>query len=399
MAELRPWPRNPRRIRPERLEQLKAMLVASPEMLRARPLIALLDGTVIAGNQRLAAVTELGWETVPCVYVDLDEQTATRWAFADNNPMGETDDAAAAQLLAELQADDLDLLLTGFAPDETSRLLAVLNRRDVDPDAAPGVPAIPKSKRGVVYELGYHRVMCGDATSEDDVRALFTGSMQDGVSNVEVMWTDPPYGVDYVGKTGDALTIANDTATGLRALLEDAFRLADRAMAPSARFYCAAPAGPHNLEFRLAIQAVGWRFHEGLVWVKDVFVLGHSDYHLRHEDILYGWKGGEGRPGRGRHTGSRWEGDHAQASVFEVQRPKRSADHPMMKPVALIEAQLANSARPGDAIYDPFLGSGSTLVACEILGMRCYGIELEPAYCDVIRQRYADYVGDQKWAP
>ena len=393
LAALRPWGRNPRRIAPARLEQLKAMLVAAPEMLWARPLIALPDGTVIAGNQRLAAAVELGWETIPCVYADLDERQQVEWAFRDNNAMGETDENLAAELLAELTADGYDALLTGFAPDETAKLLAGLRRREVDPDEAPPVPAKPKSKRGVVYELGLHRVMCGDATCADDVALLLDGAL------AEVLWTDPPYGVDYVGKTADALTIENDTPVGLGALLIAAFARADEVLAPSARFYAAAPAGPRHQLFLDAVRETGWLIHETLVWVKNSLVLGHSDYHYRHEPILYGWKPGEGRPGRGKHMGTRWYGGNAQDSVFEIDRPSRSSEHPTMKPVALIEAHLANSARPTDPVYDPFVGSGSTLIACENLALRGYGMELDPAYCDVIRQRYADYVGDQSYAP
>lgn len=164
VEKLKPWGRNPRTITGARLEQLKAMLAASPEMLQARPLIALLDGTVIAGNQRLAAAQALGWSSIPAVFADLDEATAIEWAFRDNNPAGETDPDLAAQLLAELEARGRPLDMTGFAPVELSALLRRIAPA-VDPDAVPPVPAKPRSKRGEVYELGPHRMMCGDATS------------------------------------------------------------------------------------------------------------------------------------------------------------------------------------------------------------------------------------------
>lgn len=406
VAELRPWPRNPRRIRPERLEQLKAMLVAAPAMLRARPLIALMDGTVIAGNQRLVAATDLGWDSIPTVFVDLDERTAIEWALRDNNPVGEPDEDLTAELLAELGAGGADALLTGFAPDETARLLARLNRRDADPDAVPPVLEAAVSVPGTVYELGTHRVMCGDSTTEAHTRALVGTGGQ-----AQALWTDPPYGVALYAKfkgaedarkrkkRTDGKTIPNDDIAP-RPLLAAALQVAaDVVMAPSSCFYIAAPPGPLNTEFRLAIVDAGWRFHQALVWVKDVFVLGHSDYHYRHEDILYGYSPGPGRAGRGQHEGTRWFGGHSQDSIFEVSRPKRSDDHPTMKPVELIEQQLANSTRAGDIIYDPFAGSGSTLIAAEVLGRPCLAMEIDPRYCDVIRQRYADYVGDQQWAP
>jgi DNA modification methylase len=128
------------------------------------------------------------------------------------------------------------------------------------------------------------------------------------------------------------------------------------------------------------------------VWCKQTPTLAHSDYQPAHEDILYAWKPGPGRPGRGRHRGSKWYGDNSQTTVFHIDRPSRNADHPTMKPVALIEAMLRNSSRRGDIVLDPFAGSGSTLIACERLGRRCFAVELDPVYCDVIRRRYQEYV-------
>lgn len=210
-----------------------------------------------------------------------------------------------------------------------------------------------------------------------------------------MMWTDPPYGVDYTGKTPAALTIRNDGGAQLAQLLADSFTAADGALKPGARFYLAAPPGPREFDFHQAIGATGWKLHQGLVWVKDQFVLGHSDYHYRHEPILYGYKPGPGRAGRGNHKGSRWYADHSQDSVFEVARPKASRDHPTMKPVALIEACLRNSSLPADLVLEPFAGSGSTLIACENLGRRCYAIEIDPAYCDVIVDRWERHSGQK----
>jgi DNA modification methylase len=205
-----------------------------------------------------------------------------------------------------------------------------------------------------------------------------------------VLWTDPPYGVAYVGRTARALTIANDNVEA-PALLEAALHMADALLAPAAPFYLATPAGPQGTPFRLALERLGWRHHQTLVWVKNAPVLGHSDHHFQHEEILYGWRPGPGRPGRGRQQGSRWYGDNSQSSVFFVNRPARSEQHPTMKPVALIAAQLANSSRRGDAVLDLFAGSGSTLIACEQLARRCCAVELDPGYCDVIRRRYQEY--------
>jgi site-specific DNA-methyltransferase (adenine-specific) len=164
-------------------------------------------------------------------------------------------------------------------------------------------------------------------------------------------------------------------------------------LAPSARFYIATPAGPQGTGFRRAVDEVGWRHHQTLVWVKNSLVLGHSDHHYRHEEILYGWTAGDGRPGRGRHAGSRWYGGNGQSSVFFFDRPSASEVHPTVKPVGLIGAMLANSSLRADPVIDLFAGSGSTLIACEQLGRRCFAVELDPGYCDVIRQRYEEQSG------
>jgi len=153
-----------------------------------------------------------------------------------------------------------------------------------------------------------------------------------------------------------------------------------------------ARAGPAGTAFRRALEAAGWRLGQGLVWVKDSIVLGHSDYHYQHEDILFGHKPGPGRSGRGRHAGTRWYGGNDQSSVLFADRPKRSADHPTSKPVDLLGRLLRNSTRSGDVVLDPFAGSGSTLIACEQLGRCCVAVELDPRYCDVIRRRYAEFV-------
>jgi hypothetical protein len=190
VADLHPWDRNPRKIKPARLEQLKRMLIEAPDMLHARPLIALPDGTVIAGNQRLAAAEALGWETIPTIYADLGEDEAIEWALRDNNPAGETVDDLAALLLADLSSRGRELDLTGFAPADLSALLRRIAPPS-DPDAVPEPPTVPRSVRGEVYELGPHRLMCGDATSADDVAALLDGERP------MLLVTDPPYGVNY----------------------------------------------------------------------------------------------------------------------------------------------------------------------------------------------------------
>jgi DNA modification methylase len=172
------------------------------------------------------------------------------------------------------------------------------------------------------------------------------------------MWTDPPYGVSYVGKTKNKLTIQNDGAAGLEQFLLKAFSSANaQALADGAAVYVAHPAGVLQRDFTKAFVSSGWRIHQTLVWVKDSMVMGHSDYHYRHEPILFGYKLGKGRRGRG---GAGWYGDNSQTSIFEVPRPKASEEHPTMKPPALVGRMIGNSCPKGGLVFDPFLGSGTT---------------------------------------
>jgi len=387
LVDLRAWPDNPRSIRPDRLADLMRALDADREMLVARPLIALPDGTVICGNQRLLAARELGWESLPVVTVDLDPQRARLWALRDNSGYGAWDEPALAELLADLDLEGVDLALTGFADRDLDRILAGLATQE--PDEPPQAPAEPISQPGMIYELGPHRLACGDATDSELVAALFAGEKP------ALVWTDPPYGVDYVGKTERQLTIRNDASDGIEAVFGGALQAATPLLASGAVFYVCCPAGPQGTVFRASLAEAGWLHRQTLVWVKNALVLGHSDYHYRHEEILYGHLPGRGRPGRGNHAGTRWYGANDQSTVFMVDRPTRSELHPTTKPVALIEPMLANSSRRGEFVYDPFAGSGSTLIACARSGRRCLAVELDPAYCDVIRQRYEahDIVG------
>jgi DNA modification methylase len=210
-----------------------------------------------------------------------------------------------------------------------------------------------------------------------------------GAEQADVLWTDPPYGVGYVGKTPEALRIANDDPAGLEAMLADAFAAADQILCPGAALYVCHPAGPLSLRFQSAFVGAGWQYRQQLIWLKDRMVLGRSDYHYRHEPILYGFKPGRAR-GRGRGG---WYGGNDPDSVFEVDRPAASRQHPTAKPVELISRCLANSARVGSRVLDPFAGSGSTLIACEERSLRAFVLELDPGYCGVIIERWERFTG------
>lgn len=353
---------------------------------------------VLAGNHTLQAARALGWPEVDVRVLDVDEQTARKINAADNRigDLGDYDDAALYELLSGIDdlgptgylQDDLDALQRDLFPPETY----------TDPDAAPPTPSDPVSKVGQIWWLGDHRLLVGSATDQGAVERLC------GDVRPDVVWTDPPYGVEYVGKTKDALRIQNDGAAGLTVLLEGALSVVVKVCRLGAPVYVA-HADTERITFESAMWSAGMIVRQNLVWVKNSMVMGRSDYHYQHEPILsgevvdedehgpvlYGFtRGGSGRLGRG---GERWFGGNAQTTVFVFDKPARSAEHPTMKPVALIDAMLANSLPAGGVVLDPFGGSGSTLIAAHGRQSRCFTVELDPRYADVILRRFEAHTG------
>lgn len=343
---------------------------------------------ILAGNHTHDALQAEGYPTARCEVIECDDDQARRINLADNRlaELGTYDNDALAELLSYL---DGDLEGTGYTADDVSALLGTEAEPEplTDPDDIPDAPTEPHSKVGDVWVLGRHRLLVGDST---DVAAV--EDMLDG-DRCDAMWTDPPYGVDYVGKTKDALTIQNDGATDLPELLAGAFAVATVALKPGAPVYVA-HADTARIVFETAMKDAGWLVRQNLIWAKDTMVLGRSDYHYRHEPILYGFTdapAGSGRLGRG---GDRWYGDNAQTTVFEVPKPARNTEHPTSKPVDLITAGLRNSCPPDGIVYEPFGGSGSTLIAAHTTGRSARVVELDPRYADVIARRYQEHTGE-----
>lgn len=346
--------------------------------------------TILAGNHTHDAIRAEGHPTARCEIIQCTDDEARRINLADNrlSEIGSFDNDALAELLSYL---DGDFEGTGYTQDDVDALLGIeeLPPALTDVDDVPEPPADPVTKPGDVWHLGPHRLLCGDST---DVTAVET--MLDG-DRADCLWTDPPYGVDYVGKTKDALTIQNDGAADLPELLAGAFATATAALKPGAPVYVAHPPGPLSLDFAHAFQTSGWLLRQTLIWVKDSMVLGRSDYHYCHEPIYYGFtdpEPGSGRLGRG---GDRWHGDNSQTSILEVPKPARSKDHPTMKPVELVTRCLTNSCPPGGLVYEPFGGSGTTLLAAHTSGRVARVVELDPRYADVICRRYQEHTGTQ----
>ncbi len=374
---LRPHPDNPRR------GDVAAIRESLAHHGQYRPLVVnRRTMEVLCGNHTFRAAQEVGLTEIAVTFVDVDSEQARRILLVDNR----TNDQATYDLeaLVELLEELADLGGTGYDDGSLAELLDELRPDPVGEDEPPPLPEEPETRPGDLLVLGDHRLRCADATAPQSYARLL------GDERCEAMWTDPPYGVDYEGKTKAALTIQGDRAGGLEALISAAFAAADTALSPGARLYMAHPAGELSVTFANTFVAQGWKLRQTLVWVKDAFVLGRSDYHYRHEPILYGHKPGEGRIGRGAKG---WYGDHAQDSVLEVARPRHSRDHPTMKPPELVERCVRNSTRRGDLVLDPFAGSGSTLVACESSGRAARLVELDPRYCDVIVARFERLTG------
>jgi len=389
---LRPWKDNPRKNDGEPVRKVAASIrqfgFGAPLLARRS------NGEIIAGHTRWKAAKELGLERVPVRFLDLNAEQAHLLALADNRLTEEAtwDEELLTAVLADLQAQGQELASTGFEERELTKLLADTNEslEAPEPEISRAEELQQKwgTERGQRWRMasrtivgGEHVLLCGDSTLECDVTRV-VGDMR-----ADCLWSDPPYGVNYVGKTKDALTIANDKLEGeqLRAWLVTAFSVAtQKALKPGAAVYLAHPSGCQALEFLSAVRDVGWLHHQMLVWVKNKMALSHADYHYRHESILLAYVPGPERRGR---CGQGWYGDHGQTSVFEVPRAHTNEHHPTCKPVALIEPMLRNSCPKGGCVYEPFSGSGSTLIAAESTARRCHAIEIDPRYVAVTLER------------
>ena len=339
-----------------------------------QPVVIDRDGVIVIGHCRVLAAKKLGMEAVPCVCVDdLTPEQVNALRLVDNK----TNESDWDMDLLSMELPEIDLSAFdfdwGLTEDDSAEIVE---------DEAPEVSDDPPTaKRGDVWQLGRHRLMCGDSTSADDVQTL-TGGVQ-----IDLFLTDPPYGVDYTGKTKDALKIENDNRSDdeFVSFLSDAFNAADGVMKPGAVFYIW-HAILKTWAFESACQMVGWEVRQVLIWVKNSMVMGRQDYQWKHEPCLYGWKGG---------AGHLWASDRKQTTVLEFDRPTKNKEHPTMKPVGLFDYQIQNNTKGGDAVLDLFAGSGTTIIACEQNGRNAFCMEIDPRYVDVIIKRWENFTGEK----
>jgi DNA modification methylase len=396
---LRVNPRNPRTIRPERLAQLGRTMEAERGLLELRPVIAGPDGVVIAGNQRLQAARLLNWETIPAVFVEVDEEQATRWMFLDNRGFGEDDEDLVAELLFELDERGADLDLTGYDRPETEALLRRLAYREKHPDALPEPEdVVADSAPGTVYELGRHRLMCGDATDPAHVAELLGGA------EPMLLATDAPYGVALDNRWREKAGLnrsrrrGREHATTTLASDERADWSAAYELVSSANVGYFWHASRYGSVVQAGLERIGFEVRQQIIWNKGSFALSRQLYHWAHEPCWFAVRPGTRVP---------WYGPRNQSTVWEAASPKMVAtgsararadekvDHPTQKPVALFTRPIENHLEPGGLVYDPFAGSGTAVIAAELTGRTAYLMELDPRCVDVIRARYRAFTDGQ----
>lgn len=350
------------------------------------PVIINSDNTVIGGHQRLNVLKDLGHTQIDVVVVDLPKGKEKALNIALNKITGEWDNGMLTNLLSELKDDGEDISLTGFDDKEFERLLNETQRDDEINDAEAKISIADelqkewKTEAGQLWGCGDHRVICGDGTKEETIATLMCGQKADAI------FTDPPYNVNYEGKTKDALKIQNDkmACEVFRSFLLESFqRMFDYSKAGAVAYVCHADSEGYN--FRGAFCDAGWMLKQCIIWKKQQFVMGRQDYQWKHEPILYGWKPG------GAHQ---FYGGRTQTTVWDIDRPMANKEHPTMKPVELVTTALKNSTKGGDIVLDLFLGSGTTIIACENIDRVGYGAEIDPGYVAVILQRYKDLTGN-----
>jgi DNA modification methylase len=392
VAELIPYASNSRTHSDEQVAQIAASI---KEFGWTNPILIDGENGIIAGHGRLMAARKLGHTEVPTIELkDMTEAQKKAYVIADNKlalNAGWDNEILKVEIEA-LKELGFDIDLLGFDAKELGLLLEPEQVQGLtDEDDAPPVPQEPKTKPGDIYQLGKHRLMCGDSTSIDALERLCDGQLVD-------MWlTDPPYNVDMTAKNEmlekagkarkDKATfgIQNDKMSNdsFRQFLRDCYVAADVVMKPGAVFYIW-HADLEGYNFRGAVQDAGWTVRQCLIWKKSVFAIGRQDYHWKHEPCLYGWKEG---------AGHLWATDRKQTTILEFDKPSRNGEHPTMKPVALFEYQLLNNTKGGDIVLDSFGGSGTTLIAAEKNGRVARLMELDPKYCDVIVKRWEDFTG------
>ncbi len=378
--QLVPYVRNARTHSDEQVSQIAGSIA---EFGFVNPILVGDDNVIIAGHGRLMAAHKMGLENVPVIYLSHLSEVQRRALVLTDNKLAENagwDEDLLRLELEDLQAQDFDLELTGFDFDEIDRLLNADTEPagNIDDDDIPETPDAPISKPGDLWLLGNHRLLCGDATVLGDVERVLDGGLAD------LTFCDPPYNVDYAGGASRKTDrrIENDNlGNEFEAFLYDAC-VNIVSVTKGGIYICMSSSELHTLQ--KAFVDAGGHWSTFIIWAKNRFTLGRSDYQRQYEPILYGWKEG---------TDHFWCGARDQGDVWFIDRPHKNDLHPTMKPVALVERAVRNSSKSRDIVLDPFGGSGTTLIACEKAGRSGRLIEMDPKYADVIVKRWQEFTG------
>ncbi|QTN29643.1 site-specific DNA-methyltransferase [Rhodoferax sp. AJA081-3] len=386
VAKLIPYARNARTHSDEQVAQIAASIA---EFGFTNPILVGADGVIVAGHGRVAAAQKLAMAMVPVVVLEHLSSTQRRALVIADNRIAENagwDETMLRVEMEALQLDDFDMSLTGFDADALAELMAGGGGDEsgnTDDDDVPEVLETAISRAGDVWLLGPHRLLCGDSTLAESYAQLLQGE------EVDMVFTDPPYNVNYANTAKDKMRGKN------RAILNDNlgdgfydFLLA--ALTPTVAnckgaIYVAMSSSELDV-LQSAFREAGGKWSTFVIWAKNTFTMGRSDYQRQYEPILYGW------PEGGKHH---WCGDRDQSDVWQIKKPHKNDLHPTMKPVELVERAIRNSSRPGNSVMDPFGGSGTTLIAAEKTGRVGRMIELDPKYVDVIVRRWQDWTGKQ----
>lgn len=380
LKELKPAAYNPRKKLKKGDKEYEKIKQSLLKFGYVDPIIVNEDLTVIGGHQRLTVLKDLDYETAKCVIVKLSKEDEKALNIALNKITGQWDDALLADLLLDLQESDFNLDLTGFEPPEIDNIISNVHDKELSEDEFDVEEELKKptvSRHGDIWQLGKHRVICGDSTKSETYDQLL------GDKKANLVVTDPPYNVD-VEETAGKILNDNMSDRDFYQFLLSMFTQVENHMEDDASIYVF-HADTEGLNFRKAFKDAGFYLSGCCIWKKNSLVLGRSPYQWQHEPCLYGWKK------KGKHQ---WFSDRKQTTFWEYDRPKSSKDHPTMKPIQLMAYPIQNSSMRGTIVLDPFLGSGSTLIAADQTGRVCYGIELDEKFVDVIVKRYIEVTGD-----
>lgn len=362
ITNIKPNPSNPRLIKDDKFKKLVQSLIDFPEMANVRPIVVNQDMVILGGNMRFKAMKEAKWKEIPVEVVDWDESKQREFIIKDNVGFGEWD---WDDLANNWDAEELDKWGLDVPQFEAEQLEAEEDDYEMPDEVQTDIVI------GDLFEIGEHRLLCGDSTDSDAVGKLMDGEKAD------ICHTDPPYNIDYEGGSKKREKIANDKLEDFPKFLYDVYTTISTVLKKGGAIYVwHASSETHN--FIQQFINAGFLFKSYIIWNKNNSTFGKSDYHWKHEPCIYGWLEGAS------HS---WHGDRKQTTVWDIERPSRSDEHPTMKPIELCSKPLENSSVQGNIVLDVFLGSGSTMVAAHQLKRKCYGMELEPKYCQVIIDR------------